>query len=419
MTQQEEISTWLASVSLPTFPTLTQNLETDVAIIGGGLAGLLSAYELAKAGKKVVILEKDRVAHAGTGYTTGFLAQYIDTNTGDQVDMYGAADTKKIWESHGDAIDLIEKIAKDEKIDCELMRCTNYMHANDAREKKELDEEFSAMDEQGFSVSQKAIDLHFKNKGVLSMAKQGKYHPLKFVEGLLTALEKLGVEIYETTEVTDLVPVAEGRPFEVKTDNYTVTAPWTITATYQPFNNPKEVLLKKGMYKSYVMELEVPAGTYEEGTYEDMDNPYHYFRVDAGVGNKGSDRIIIGGEDHRIEIPMNDKNFEVLKEYADDLFGTSYPVVRQWSGHILESVDGLPFIGEYQPHQLIATAFGGNGMTYSAISAKLFTDIVMGEKNPYEKLYSPDRTPTFKQLSKKGRDFGEEFFRGAVANLFK
>ncbi len=199
-----------------------------------------------------------------------------------------------------------------------------------------------------------------------------------------------------------------------------VRAQWTLTATYHPFNNPKEVLLKKGMYRSYIVEMEVPAGKYPEGTYEDMDNPYHYWRVDAGKGARGKDRIILGGEDHRIEVPLKkEKNFDALLQYAEDIFGKRYPVVRRWSGLIEEPIDGLAFIGEYDPRQLIATAFSGNGMTYAGISALIFRDIIAGNANALADIYRPQRMPSLTQLWKKGRDYGEEFFRGAVANALR
>lgn len=418
----QEISTWLATASLPEYPKLKKDIETEVAIIGGGLAGLFSAYTLAKAGKKVAVLESDRFFQMGSGFTTGFLTQNIDTDIKDQVSMFGDKGTKLIWESHGRAIDLIEKIARAEKIDCEFMRCTNYVYANDRKEFRELEEEFKEMKRLGFPVSMSKAKLGIKNRGVMETRNQGKFHSVKFAAGLLKALERMGVELYERTEVTRIERVGKGNDFVVVAGKHSVRAPWTLTATYQPFNNPKEVFLQKGMYVSYILELEVPKGKYKEGIYEDLDNPYHYFRVDKGKGRRGKDRILIGGEDHRKEIftkTMEKKSYKALEEYAEELFGKKYPTVRKWSGYILEPVDGLAFIGEYDPGNLITTAFSGTGMTYSGITAVMVRDIVLGKKNPYVKLYDPKRTPTLNQLWKKGRDYTEEFFRGAVANLAK
>lgn len=421
----KEISTWLATADLPTYPKLSTDIDTDVAIIGGGLAGLMSAYLLAKAGKKVAVLEKDWFFRLGSGFTTGFLSQSIDTDFTDQVSMFGDADTKRIWESHGAGIDLIERIVKEERIDCEFMRCTNYQYANDRKERRVLDEELAEMKRLKLPATLHRDGLPIKNSGVIAVKNQGKFHAVKFAAGLLAALERMEVSLYEKTEVTkiDGDGSKQGRRFTVETKGKKhVTAEWALTATYQPFDNPKEVFLQKGMYVSYIIELEVPKGTFPEGTYEDFDNPYHYFRVDAGKGAKGKDRLLIGGEDHRKELftkRMQEKSFTALEDYAEEALGTRYPIVRRWSGYILEPVDGLAFIGEYDPKRLLATAFSGNGMTYSALTARMVRDIVTGKKNAYASLYRPGRTPTFTQLWKKGRDFTEEFFRGAAVNLFK
>lgn len=415
----KEESTWLATASLPTYSKLEEDIDTDVAIAGGGLAGLLSAYLLAKDGRQVAVLEKNTFAGRATGYTTGFLTASIDTDVVDQVPMWGDAGAKLVWKSHSAAIDLIERICKEEKIDAEFVRCDNYQYAIDRKEARRLASEFAEMKQLGFPVSMRPVSLGIHQRATITTRKQAKYHAVKFVAGLLPVLERLGVQLYEKTEVTEIK--GDG-PFVTKAGGREVRSAWTLVATYQPFNNPKEVFFQKGMYRSYILELEAPKGKYPEAIYEDGDNPYHYFRVDAGKGARGKDRIIIGGEDHRDELTsakLKAKSFAALKEYAGELFGKDYPIVRQWSGPILEPIDGIAFIGEYDPRRLIATAFSGNGMTYSAITAMIVRDIVAGKKNPYTAFYRPGRKMTLTQLWKKGRDYTEEFFRGAVANLFR
>ncbi|MDB5264542.1 MAG: FAD-dependent oxidoreductase [Parcubacteria group bacterium] len=405
-----QTSTWVSDTKLPQFPKLKEDISTEVLVIGGGLAGLLSAYLLAKAKKEVVVIEKGRLSQMGTGYTTGFLSQIVDTDYSDLIDMFGKKGAKDVWNSHGKAIDLIERIVEDEEIDCEFNRCNNYIYANSRSEWRDLKTEYEAMRTLGFSVTDTPTDLGFSNKGVITVENQGKYHAVKFVAGLVQALERMGVQIFELTEAKEH---SKGKGLaKVSAGKYTIAADWTITATYQPFDNPKEVFLKKGMYKSYIIELEAPKGSYPEGTYEDADNPYQYFRVDRMHEH---DRIILGGMDHRAELKFSEERiFSELENYAEELFGERYKLVREWSGYILEPLDGLAYIGQVAPRRLLATAFSGNGMTYSAISAMIFRDIIGGKKNPYAGLYEPSRVPNMTQLWKKGRDYTEELFRGVA-----
>jgi glycine/D-amino acid oxidase-like deaminating enzyme len=140
-----------------------------------------------------------------------------------------------------------------------------------------------------------------------------------------------------------------------------VTAKDVIVSTYAPFNNPRISKYKKGVYNSYVFEIRVPEGIFTEGLYWDAESPYHYFRIDR----RGTfDRMILGGEDHRSELPVSQKKFDALEKY-------------------LEPAGGLPLIGAYKPHQFVATAFSGNGMTYAMVSALIFRDLILGQKNPW------------------------------------
>ena len=401
----------------PSFPKLPLDAEVDVAIVGGGITGLLCAYLLRKEGKEVIVLEADTLVSGATHQTTAFLTEIIDTNQTDLIDVFGLKAARDVRKSHAAAINLIEDIIKKEKIDCEFIRCSNYIIASDSEQAELIEEEFDALRRAGVKVkSVRADELGIRAVQALEVPNQAKFHPTKFLHGMIAALVRMEVPLYEHSKVKELIDKDDGTQ-ELVVGRRSVRALWTLRSTYHPFDNPKAVLLKKGMYVTYLMELSAPQGLYQEGIYEDLDNPYRYFRVDA---RETHDRIIIGGEDHRVEFKMNpEKNFAALEAYGKQIFGRKHKVVRRWTGPILEPIDGLALIGEVAPRALIATAFSGNGMTYAGIAALMSRDLVVGRDNPWLELYDPTRMPTMRQLWKKGRDYTEEFFNGAVANALQ
>jgi len=400
---------------VPSFSKLDRNLTTDIVIVGGGITGILVAYTLARSGKKVVVLESKRLLSNATVRTTAFLTHILDTDLGELIDMFGKGAARLIWQSHKKAIDEIEKIIVQEDIKCEFKRCSNYIIANSQNEAEDLHTELRAIKQIGLKASFGQKNLGIKHSGYLEIKEQAKFHPVKFLEEIIKLAESRGVQFFENTEVNEITGTSKVR---AKTKKFVVTADYAITATYDPLNNPKETFAKKGMYKSYVFEVEIPHGKIPEALYEDMQNPYHYFRIDKG--NK-HDRMIIGGEDNRMEIAVADrKNFVALRNYLKELLGKNkYKITVQWTGPILEPSDGLALIGQFRPRQFIATAFSGNGMTYAMISAILICDLILKKSNPWKKLYDPKRKLKLKRLLKKGLDYTEEFFGGVAKNILK
>lgn len=397
------------------FKQLLGDKDCDVAIIGGGMAGILSAYSLAKAGKKVTLLEKSKLLSGATSRTTAFITHVLDTNLSDLVDIFDAKNAKLIWNSHVKAIDYIEEIVKKEKVDCDFTRCDSYSYANTEKEFETLENEYHVAKKLGFKVTlQKKNNLNFPNAGYLLVKQQAKFDALKFASEVAAKAEKYGAIIYENTEVKSI----EGKPLLVRTKRGNISCKDVVVATYQPFNKPLKVFAKKGMYKSYVFKVEIPKGLFPQALYEDQENPYHYFRVDSQ--NK-FDQLTFGGEDHRIELKISPaKNFKALEKYLQTLLGKNpYKIITKWSGPILEPTDGIALIGRYKPHQFLASAFSGNGMTYSAISAIIFRDLITGKENSWTKIYDPKRKPSLKQLRRKGKDYAQEFFDGAVKNIFQ
>jgi glycine/D-amino acid oxidase-like deaminating enzyme len=407
------------------------HVTADVVIIGGGMAGMITAYLLSKTKKKVIVLEKNEIGHGATGLTTAFLTQSIDTDLADMASIFGREKSKQILQSHQKAIDTIEKIITENNIDCDFKRVSNYIYANSEDEIKDLEEEYKAGRELGlqisFPVKTENKYFGFKNFGYLEIKNQGKFHPLKFIYAITNLAKKNGVEIYEQTEVKDFKTAGDSKshnfhiPAVVYTDKAVVKADWVIVATYEPFNKPLKLYFKKAFYTTYVMGADLKGSKYKEGIYEDLANPYHYIRIDkTKIKGKGKYQFIAGGEDHRSDVHVGpEKNFKALSSYIQKVFPkSSYTVTHKWSGPILEPVDGLPFIGPIDhKNVLYAMAFSGNGMTYSAISAQIFSDIVRGKRNKLLHIYHADRVLALKTLMVKGRDYTGELFHAARNSL--
>lgn len=415
-------TTWLEDVSIEEkYPHLKEDASADVVVVGAGLAGTLTAYFLSKEGKRVILLDKGTLESSMTAYTTAFITYIIDTELTDLISMFGEEKAKGVWESSNEAIDLIEKIVREENIDCEFERTSEYMFALSSKETDELEKEYESSKKVGF----KELRLHdknilpFKNEGCLEIQNQAKFHPIKFILGLREKFIKGQVDIFEKSEVVE-IKEREGSIY-VKTKVASVQAGDVVICTYSPFNNPPELFAHKGMYTSYIFELAIPKGVLRNGLYLDLKNPYHYFRVDP---KDSYDRFILGGEDHRKELKLApEKSFSALIEYFKNLFpDIKFEVKKKWSGGVLEPIDGLPYIGIFSkahPHQFVATAFSGNGMQYSAVSAKIICDLILGRFNPYAHIYDAGRKTSLKAFTKKGLDFGGEFFGGAGKNFFR
>lgn len=409
---------WTATApAARSYPPLSGKKNADVVVIGGGLTGMLSAYLLAKEGLSVVLLQDGAIGGEATAKTTGFLSQSTDTPYADLRAMVGDDGAKNIWDAHGDAIALVRGIAREHGIECEWKDCSNY--AFDAQDDGALRKETASAAELGMAMRMAKKDWAFAAGEVQETPDQAKMSALAFVRGLAPVAEKLGVTIHGNSAATALRRT--GDSFTVDTEGGSVNATHAISATHVPFGDPLKLFFAKGTYTSYVFELKVPKGAFEEATYEDGENPYHYFRVDSLPGDAHHDRMVFGGEDHRSDVPVpEDKNFAALEEHLRELFPSlRYEIVRRWSGPILEPIDGRASIGRYDG-VWYGTAYSGNGMTHAAIAAMVFRDGITGKTQAsWADVFDPARIPELRSLLQKGADYAMEMIGGAGRNVFQ
>ncbi|MGE5297605.1 MAG: NAD(P)/FAD-dependent oxidoreductase [Acidobacteriaceae bacterium] len=409
-------TTWYDDKPGPIYPKLSGSAKAEVVVIGGGMAGIWTAYLLSDK-HKVILIEADELGSGATIDTTAFVTQLIDTSADELIKLFGEERTKKIYASGFSGIEAIASAIKKEGIECEFEDATTYVYAAEADQYPAVEKEYEALISLGLKPKiHQTHELKLASFGHYELIGQAKFHPLKFLHGLAHAAVKKGALIYEKTEALGIQ--SDHQPFTVKTTNGDIAADFVVVTTYNPFNKPHEVFAKKGMYKSYVLEVELPEGRLPPGIYWDKADPYNYFRIDK---RPGFDRMILGGQDHRYGLPVDrEKRFKLLEEYLQKLLPENgYKIKQKWAGPILEPSDGLPLIGKYREGQLLAAGFSGNGMTYSPISAMIFRDIIEGRNNDWLELYDPDRLLKPYRLLMKGEDYAEKFFNGVIKNFFK
>jgi len=392
----EHETVWMATADLPAGKPLEAPADADVCVIGAGIAGMTTAYLLAKEGKKVVVLDDGPVASGQTRRTTAQLANAIDDRYHNLAHARGADAARLAADSHSAAIDMIETIVKDESIDCEFLRVDGYLFLGKDSAEKELDKELEAAHAAGLRRVEKLAKpalLGFDPGVSLRFPGQGEFHILKYMAGLARAVERLGGAIYTNTHAEKTEP---GPPARVATrSGATVTAGSVVVATNTPINDMVAIHTKQAAYLTYVVGLRVPRGTVTRSLYWDTEDPYHYIRLESLAD--GDDVLLVGGEDHKTGQADDAKaRYDRLDAWTRARFPSAGAVEYRWSGQVMESIDGLGFIG-HNPgdaeHIYIATGDSGMGMTHGTIAGMLLTDLILKRANPWTALYNPSRKP--------------------------
>lgn len=391
------------------FPVLKTSIKVDVAVVGGGIAGVVTAYLLAKAGKKVALLEKDEIASGATNWTTAFATYVTDAPLSNLKRTFGAKRANLAWESGKLAINELERIIKAEKIDCDFMRCPAHIYAPTTDDLQKLHEEYELAKSLGFPVQLKKTSLGFEALGHMDVPNQAKFHAVKFVSSLAERAAKLGVQVYENTCVTSLSDNI------LKTTQGEVHAELVVLATHIPFGDPDDISSRITAYQTYVLEAKIPKNILPEAIFWDTEKPYHYFRIDQFSDH---DQLIVGGEDHETGKGKDTKmHFFHLETFLKKLLpGTNYTITNKWSGEVLETIDGLPYIGKslFHKRQLMATGFNGNGMTFGVLSAMINRDLVLGKTTELTKLYNTKRLKGFWNYIERGYNFVAMMIKGKL-----
>ena len=369
-------SIWHDTVQLPQFSPLRGETSTDVLVIGGGMAGLLCAYQLQKAGVNCMVAERTRIASGVTGNTTAKLTSQhglIYSRLEKQIGLEAAR--LYLW-ANEDALSTYRTLCTE--IPCDY---TEQSHTVYARQRvQDLEGELAVLSRLNFPVELvSGLPLPFPTAGGIRFPHQAQFHPLKFLSGIVKDLT-----IFENTPVLSL------RKTEALTERGKIHANAVVVATHFPFlNKHGSYFLKLYQQRSYVLALEnvpIPAGMYLDARENGLS-----FR---SWGNS----LLLGGGGHRTG--KSGGGWAELASFVQ----ANYPdarITHRWATQDCMSLDGLPYIGQYSastPNLYVATGFNKWGMTTSMAAAQILTDQITGRENPYAALFSPSRSILHRQL---------------------
>lgn len=398
----ENVSFWERTAKKFYSAPLSENLTADVCVIGAGIAGVTTAYLLAREDRHVVLIDDGPVGGGMTGRTTAHLVNALDDRYSEFEKMLGEEFSRLCAESHTAAIDRIEAIVNEEKIDCDFERLDGYLFLPPGGSVTELKRELDAVTRAGVRVERvdRVPTGTFNTDGVLRFSRQAQFHPLKYLDGLARAIVSRGGHIFTGTHV---VKIEDGERTKIETsDGHTITAQAAVVATNCPINDRLVIHSKQAPYATYVIGVRVK-GEVERAlfwdtamTAEDEKQTfgpisYHYVRF---ARDEQGDVLIVGGEDHKSgQAEDFEERFAKLERWTREHFPMLGEITDRWSGQVMEPVDGVAYIGRNPggKNVYVVTGDSGNGMTHGTIAGILIVDLIAGRENPWAKLYDPAR----------------------------
>jgi glycine/D-amino acid oxidase-like deaminating enzyme/nitrite reductase/ring-hydroxylating ferredoxin subunit len=379
-------SLWSATCVARTFDRLEADTDADVVVVGGGITGLTSAYLLASAGKRVVLLEARRLGRGVSHRSTAHLTEAVDARYMQIESDFGKEGARLVAESSRAAIEKVAELAARVSTDPGLVRRTGYLFTERADHVERLVKEYEACGRAGVVVERLArAPLPFTTRIALAFPNQAQMNIQRYLVGLAGEASMLGVPIHEDSRV---IAIEDGEPCVVHLEHGpSVRAKHVFVATHAPLNR---VFLqtKIAAYRSYVVAFR--DAQIHDGLFWDTEDPYHYFSTYA---IDDVPWLIVGGEDHKTGATKDTKAcFDQLAVWAQARLPAERPMFA-WSAQVEEPVDGLPFIGRnsVSKNVFVATGFGGNGTTFGTIAAMIVTDAVLGRDNAWADVYTATR----------------------------
>jgi glycine/D-amino acid oxidase-like deaminating enzyme/nitrite reductase/ring-hydroxylating ferredoxin subunit len=384
---------WVDSATFPSYPRLERDESVDVAIVGAGITGLTAAYLLTQEGCSVAVVERERCAQIDTGHTSAHLTMVTDQRLSELVDTHGRDHAQAVWDAGLAAIGQIATNVVDLAIDCDFAWVPGYLHpplGENGHNAAAFEKEAALAGALGFDAEYVDAVPFVGGPGV-RFIDQARFHPRKYLAALARAITDRGGLILERCAAEEF----SDRPVSVKANGHTITSRSIVIATHNPLVGNAGMLgatlfqTKLALYTTYVVAGRVEQGRVPDAMFWDTQDPYHYLRIEP---HRGYDYVIFGGEDHKTG-QANDTNgrFDRLERTLQSMID-GVEITHRWSGQVIETPDGLPYIGETASRQFMGTGFAGNGLTFGTLTGMMAADWIAGRNNPWRDLFEPGRT---------------------------
>ncbi|MFF2911732.1 FAD-dependent oxidoreductase [Paenibacillus sp. NPDC057934] len=417
-------SLWRDTVDVPSFPRLNGNHQTDVAVVGGGITGITTAYLLSKAGYKVTLLEAGTILNGTTGFTSAKITAQHGLIYHDLLEHFGEEQAGLYYKSNNEAMEWMIRTAQELHLSCGMTRDDAFLYADagDDKTRVQLEKEFEAYQNLGLPGKWlDAVSLPLRAEGAITLPGQARFHPLQYLLGLLQVFLKNGGTVYEHTTIAEKVENSGKVTLFTEQDQHAITCSHAVSASHFPFYDGGALYFSRlHAERSYCLVIQ-PEMQFEGGMYLSAGQPTRSLRAVEWEGRK---LVIVGGDNHKTGQGIcTFAHYENLERFAGQLLGIKAMPYR-WSAQDLITLDKVPYIGKIKGDKeiYIATGFGKWGMTSGTLAARIIADQIQGKENPYTELYNPSRfkaNPGIKNFIVQNANVAKELIAGKVEIIHK
>lgn len=387
-------SIWNSFTNIEEYPSLSENITTNVAIIGGGITGISVSKLLGNRGISNVVLESKKVGENTTSQSTGNLYSIIDSNLSSLAAKYNLETVRKVTNSRSQALEQMAHWINTHHIDCDFKRVPMFLYSGNYQNAKRI----TTVEKIAKNIGLKISKLPYHLIGGFKLLGQAQFNPLRYVQGLAKNLHPNISTIYEQTHVQSVRKKSD--KYILQTNRGMVTARKVIHTTHMP-KGVKFVQTLLEPYREYGIACKTEGNILPEGIFWEYQEGAKKFSL--RIYERGDDKyLIVAGESHKVGYKKNNEEcFHELYTFARRYFEVSEPEFL-WRGKYYGSADLLPYIGPVQKNssEYIATGYSTDGLVYSTIAAKLIADHICGWNNKWTALYRATRNRPVKAVRK-------------------